>query len=99
MPIPIPAIGSLPSIAAVKPFAPAGGAPGAFQSLLDGTIQALQSTGKEADTQVQKFVSGESEDLHNMALAAQKAEMAFDLSLQVRNKVVQAYQEIMKMQM
>ena len=40
----------------------------------------------------------QSEELHATALAVQRAELAFDLFLQARNKVVQAYQEIMRMQ-
>ncbi len=48
---------------------------------------------------MQKFLTGENEELHTTVLAAQKAEIAFDLGLQVRNKVVSAYQEIMRMQM
>ena len=50
-------------------------------------------------TPVQKFLTGENEELHTTILATQKAELAFELGLQVRNKVVDAYQEIMKMQM
>jgi flagellar hook-basal body complex protein FliE len=48
---------------------------------------------------VQQFLTGENEELHTTILATQKAELAFELGLQVRNKVVDAYQEIMKMQM
>jgi flagellar hook-basal body complex protein FliE len=48
---------------------------------------------------VQKFLRGDSDELHSTILATQKAELAFQLGLQVRNKVVDAYQEIMKMQM
>jgi flagellar hook-basal body complex protein FliE len=53
----------------------------------------------EAGTAIQQFLNGENEDLHTTILASQKAELAFELGLQVRNKVVSAYQEIMKMQM
>src|SRR5438309_10415460 len=98
MAIPVSAIGSLPALEGLKPLGQTGGG-GGFQNLLDSTIQSLQSTGDKANGMVEKFVTGESEDLHNVALAAQNAEIAFDLGLQVRNKVVQAYQEIMKMQM
>jgi len=52
-----------------------------------------------ASESVQKFLRGDNEDLHTTILATQKAELAFQLGLQVRNKVVDAYQEIMKMQM
>ena len=73
--------------------------PGEFQSLLEGTIQGLSSIQNEADAAVKKFLTGENEELHSTILATQKAEIAFDLGLQVRNKIVSAYQEIMRMQM
>jgi flagellar hook-basal body complex protein FliE len=73
--------------------------PGAFQNVLEGAIQNLESANNNATEKVQKFLSGENEELHSAILAVQQASIAFDLGLQVRNKVVDAYQEIMKMQM
>ena len=67
--------------------------------MLTGAINQLESSNKAASDSVQKFLSGENEELHTTILATQKAELAFELGLQVRNKVVDAYQEIMKMQM
>ena len=46
-----------------------------------------------------KLITGEVEDLHQVMIAAQKASITLDLTIQVRNKVVEAYQEIMRMQM
>lgn len=99
MAIPISSIGS---IAGLPPLAPPGGAgssSGAFQKVLDGAIQTIESAQNGAADSVQKFLTGENEELHTAALAAQKAQLTFDLGLQVRNKVVDAYQEIMRMQM
>ena len=59
----------------------------------------MESLNSSAADSVQKFLSGDNEELHTTILATQKAELAFQLGLQVRNKVVDAYQEIMKMQM
>jgi flagellar hook-basal body complex protein FliE len=82
-------------------LAPAGGAgsSNAFSSILKDTMSSLQSTQGEADSAVQKFLTGENDDIHTTVLATQRAEMAFELGLQVRNKVVSAYQEVMKMQL
>ena len=94
-------IGSLSSIPALQPartIEPAG-KPGAFQSVLEGTLGAIESVNHEATGAIEKFLTGENEELHTTALAVQKAELTFDLGLQVRNKVVSAYQEIMRMQM
>ena len=98
MPAPISAIGSLSGLEPLRPLTQTS-APGEFQKVLDGTIQKLQSVQNDASDAVQKFMTGENEELHTTVLAAQKAEIAFDLGLQVRNKVVSAYQEIMRMQM
>ena len=75
------------------------GAPGAFRGVLEGTIQKIEQTRAQASQAVEGFLSGDSQELHTAILATQRADLAFELSLQVRNKVVSAYQEIMRMQM
>jgi flagellar hook-basal body complex protein FliE len=80
--------------------APAAGSDsGAFSDILQKTIGTVQSLQNNAASAAQKFMTGESEDVHTVALAGQQAELAFELGLQVRNKVVSAYQEVMKMQL
>ena len=93
-------------ITAIKPItmpdisAPAGvSGSGSFSNILQNTIGAVQSLQDNAASAAQKFMTGESEDVHTVALAGQQAELAFELGLQVRNKVVSAYQEVMKMQL
>jgi flagellar hook-basal body complex protein FliE len=76
----------------------AAGAPGEFQNVLSGAINSLESLNNNASDSINKFLTGENEELHTTVLATQKAELAFQLGLQVRNKVVDAYQEVMKMQ-
>ncbi len=98
MPPSVSSISALPGLDPVRPPQPAG-KPGEFGKVLEGTIEALDSLQKDASGAVEKFLTGENEELHTTVLAAQKAELAFDLGLQVRNKVVAAYQEIMRMQM
>jgi flagellar hook-basal body complex protein FliE len=95
---PIPAITSIPGL--VPMTAPGvTSQPGAFQNVLQGAIQSIESANSNAADSVQKFLKGENEELHSAILAVQQASIAFDLGLQVRNKVVDAYQEIMRMQM
>jgi flagellar hook-basal body complex protein FliE len=81
--------------------APSGGtgASGEFQNVLQNAIGTIQGLQNDAGTAVQNFLSGQNDELHTTVLATQRAEMAFELGLQVRNKVVSAYQEIMKMQL
>jgi flagellar hook-basal body complex protein FliE len=95
---PISAITSIPSAAPMT--APGlSSQPGAFQNVLQGAIQDIESANNNATESVQKFLTGDNEELHTAILAVQKASIAFDLGLQVRNKVVDAYQEIMRLQM
>ena len=69
-----------------------------FQQILQSTIQNVESSGNNADGMVQDFLAGGSQDLHTAILAGQSADLNFEEFLQVRNKVVSAYEEIMKMQ-
>jgi flagellar hook-basal body complex protein FliE len=58
-------------------------------------VNALQD---EAGKAVGRMVSGESTDLHEVMIAAEKARTSFDLLMEMRNKAIEAYREIMRMQ-
>ena len=105
MPASIPPIQSLrPEAAALLGAAPAhrparaGAAGGGFGAALTQAIEGVQRVQDQGAQAVGKFLSGENQELHTTVLAAQRAELSFDLFLQVRNKIVAAYQEIMRMQ-
>ena len=70
-----------------------------FGSALAEAIGSVDQFQQNAQTSIGKFLSGEDEEIHKVALATQQASLSFDLFLQVRNKVVSAYQEVMRMQM
>jgi flagellar hook-basal body complex protein FliE len=70
----------------------------AFQSVLSEAIQKVESFQQNADASLNRFLSGEGEDLHKVALATQQADLSFQLFTQMRNKIVSAYQEVMRMQ-
>ena len=73
--------------------------PGAFQDALTAAIQQVASSGQNAAATVERFLSGDGEELHTAILATQRAQLAFEMFLQARNKVISAYQEVMRMQM
>ena len=100
MALPIQPIRPAASVAPLSTVTPAktSGA-GAFQSLLNDAIARVDRSQQNSKTVVDKFLSGEDEEVHKVALAAQEAEINFDLFMQIRNKVVSAYQEVMRMQM
>jgi flagellar hook-basal body complex protein FliE len=94
----------LPAVPAIAPVAaPSMGSAGAsggkaFQSVLSEAIQKVESFQQNADASLNRFLSGEGEDLHKVALATQQADLSFQLFTQMRNKIVSAYQEVMRMQ-
>ena len=89
------------SISMPDPLRPPGasGGSGAFRDVLSSAIQTVEAAGNHASASVERFLSGEGEELHTTVLATQQAELSFELFMQARNKVVSAYQEIMRMQM
>ncbi len=85
----------------VEPLLPAGQAKTGgteFSSLLAGAVDDLKAKKSEADKQLSAWMNGESVDLHQVATSIQKAELSFELAIEVRNKMMQAYQEVMRMQ-
>lgn len=71
---------------------------GAFGQVLKDAIQEVNSLQIGSETEVQKFITGESKDIHTAMIALQRADTSFQMLMQVRNKIVAAYQEIMRMQ-
>jgi flagellar hook-basal body complex protein FliE len=69
-----------------------------FESMLGEAVTRVEAMRTDAHRQVQSFMAGESADPHKMILSVQKADLSFQLFLQVRNKFTQAYQELMRMQ-
>ena len=69
-----------------------------FSDLLSDAIGDVSRLEGEAQNAVQGLMTGSGVDVHQAMIATQKASMAFELSLAVRNKVVQAYQQVMGMQ-
>lgn len=98
MAAPIPPVSSIAVPAPAVPAAGSSSTPGAFQQVLAGAIESVQSSAQSASASVERFLAGEGEELHSTILATERAQLTFELFLQVRNKVVSAYQEIMRMQ-
>lgn len=77
-----------------KPTTPTEGA-GKFFGELVNKVNDLQ---QNADKEIQRLSTGESKGLHEVMLAMEKSGVAFQFLTQVRNKALDAYQEIMRMQ-
>ena len=92
----------------IKPVMPHSILPGAapkkgekpdtsFVDVLHNSIQEINKLQLNANEQVQKLARGEIKDVHQVMIAAQEANLAFSMMMQIRNKIVEAYQEIIKM--
>ena len=81
------------------PASGSGAAGTSFKDILSGAINEVDSSQATAAKSVENFLSGEGDDLHTTILTGQRAELEFQMFMQVRNKVVSAYQEVMKMQL
>jgi len=92
-PITAPSLAQLPA----SPAKPVAG--GSFQDAFASAVQSVEAFSQNANASVERLLSGEGEELHTTVLATQQAELSFELFMQMRNKVVSAYQEIMRMQM
>ncbi|WML49284.1 flagellar hook-basal body complex protein FliE [Neobacillus sp. PS3-34] len=69
-----------------------------FASVLKESINKVNETQLESDKLTDKLAKGENIDLHQVMISAQKASITMQATLEIRNKVIEAYQEIMRMQ-
>jgi flagellar hook-basal body complex protein FliE len=76
----------------------AGSGSGAFGRLLTQFVGDAGAQQAHAEQAVQNLVSGRASNVHNVMLAMAKADLSFHLVLEIRNRLSDAYQEIMRMQ-
>jgi len=106
---PISSIGSpysLPSLTQVGAAQPSGAPAGAaaaapsqgFGKMLDSLVASVDAKQAQADQVTQSVLMGDSGQLHQSVIAMQEASLSFSLMVQVRNKLVESYQELMRMQ-
>jgi flagellar hook-basal body complex protein FliE len=69
-----------------------------FGDFLNKAVEEVNALQQDSSQLKSNLVTGEIEDIHQVMIAAEKANLAFQLTLQIRNKVIEAYQEIMRMQ-
>lgn len=69
-----------------------------FQDVLSDTVGEVQRLQNEADQSIRQLVSGEVTDVTEAMVAIERADVSFQSMMAVRNKIVQAYEEVMRMQ-
>jgi len=85
----------LPAASTALP-AKSGPAGASFGDSLQGLLSSVDSTAGDANTAVADMVTGGG-DVHHAMIALQQAEMTLQLTVQIRNKLMQAYQDVMRM--
>lgn len=88
----IQAVGQAAAAAAPTTKTAAGG----FGASLESMLKAVDASGAEANDAVSQMLAGQG-DIHSALIALQHADTTFQLTVQVRNKLVQAYQDVMRM--
>ena len=73
-----------------------GGKP--FSETLTESLKEVNSLQNQADKVIENLVAGKSQSIHETMIAVNKADLAFRMTMQVRNKIVEAYQEVLRMQ-
>jgi len=79
------------------PAAPANKGEGDFLDALHSAMDQVQTLQGQAQQQATGVLTDDGPEVHQAMIAVEKAELAFELMMQVRNKIVQAYQEVSRM--
>ena len=69
-----------------------------FKKVMNDLVKDVDQLHKAAEETTEKLVTGELEDVHQVVVAMEEAQTSFRLMMEIRNKMVEAYKEIMKMQ-
>ena len=91
---------AIPPIGGIAPVVPTGVAPASSAPKVDfmGALDSVTKATAEADALGKQVATGELQDIHQFMAAQAKASLAMELTVAVRNRAVEAYQEIMRMQ-
>jgi len=72
---------------------------GSFGDALENALKAVDQQEKQVKVLNEQFVTGQISDVHTLMIASEKAQLGLQLTVQVRNKMIEAYQEIMRTQL
>jgi len=96
----IPGLGSIGTISPLPKLSPIAtpDSGGGFGGVLSNALQQVNQLSGGAEQQIGSLLKGGNADMSTVMIAVEKADVAFQLMMQVRNKIVSAYQDIEKMQ-
>lgn len=97
-------VDGIQSLNRIQPVAATGGKTGGtelgrqFGEMLNNAIARLEDDQKQLDELNNRFLAGDLQSIEQMLIAGEKASINLELTIQIRNKVIEAYQEIMRTQ-
>lgn len=80
------------------PEVPSGASRPSFAEVVGGLVGDVDRLHKAAERATEKLVTGELQDVHQVVIAMEEAQTSFRLLMEVRNKMIEAYREVMRMQ-
>lgn len=101
-------------MASINPIGPAGGVDGSgragkaqpagekypsFKETLSGVLEDVNTMQNKAGESIEKMAAGEITDVHQVMSSVREADVAFNMMMEIRNKVMDAYQEVMRMRL
>jgi len=66
--------------------------------MLTNAVGGVDQTMKESEQAIQSFIAGETDNVHDVMISMQKAQLSFQMMVEVRNKAIETYNEISRMQ-
>ena len=82
-----------------KADSPRKGEKGDFLETLKGFMSEVNQLQKEAGESINRLAAGDVSNVHDVMIAVEKASVSFELMMEIRNKIIEAYHEVMRMQM
>lgn len=70
-----------------------------FADMIEKAVNSVDETNKNADQKVEDLVAGRTENVHEVMISMQKAQLSFELMTEIRNKLLDTYQQLSRMQM
>ena len=95
---PTSAISQISPNAASSSVGATSGSSGSFGAVVRDALNSVDQSQKTASQEIANAVTGDSPDLHRTIIALQTADLQFQFAMQVRNKLIGAYEEVMRMQ-
>ena len=93
-----PVVAPVQSVAQVQQANSSVTANSTFKDIFDSALQNLNDSQLNVEQTAKKFLTGEIQDVHTVVIAMEEAKLSMQLAVEVRNKIVEAYQEISRMQ-